>query len=78
VNIHNVSTSDVHYILKNTKLDSVPDSNLLKKVGVLRRDPGVFSAWTDATCIITKDNFMHVYPSKDERGPPNDSSKKPR
>jgi len=47
----------------------VPSSNLLKKAGVLKRDPGVFSAWTEATCAITKDNFMHVYPVKDERGP---------
>ena len=29
------------------------------------RDPGVFSSWTTSSVILSKDNFLHVYPWKD-------------
>ena len=65
IDIHNVSTSEIHFILQNIKLESPPPSNLVSKIGTLKRAPGFFSSWTEGTVCITKDFFMHVYPWKD-------------
>ena len=68
VDVHNVSTSEIHFILQNIKLESPPPSNLVSRIGTLKRDPGMFSAWSETTICITKDFFMHVYPIKNPGG----------
>jgi len=48
----------------------VPPSSLIKKSGILQRDPGTFKSWTDSTIIVTKDEFVHVYSFKEADEPP--------
>ena len=50
-------------------MQAAPASNLVTRVGVLKRDPGMFSHWTESTVVVTKDKFMHVYPFKDMLAP---------
>ena len=51
--------------MRSLSLDPAPTTCLIQKCGTLKRDPGMFSAWTDCSVILTKDNFFHVYPWKD-------------
>jgi hypothetical protein len=51
--------------LVSVRLEKSPQSNLIRKAGTLLRDPGVFSSWTTSSVILSKDNFLHVYPWRD-------------
>ena len=64
-----VTIDDVTKVLRSVKLQAAPASNLVTRVGVLKRDPGMFSHWTESTVVVTKDRFMHVYPFKDMLAP---------
>lgn len=55
----------IQEVIKRTYLESAPNTTLVKKSGVLKRDPGMFAYWTESTVLLTRDNFLHVYPWKD-------------
>ena len=69
INFKRVSIDDVSKVLRSVRLQPAPHSNLVVRVGVLKRDPGMLRQWTESTVIVTKDNFMHVYPFKDFEAP---------
>lgn len=69
LDFNNVSIVEFSKVLREVRLQTPPASNLVTRVGVMKRDPGMFSSWTDSTIVITKDNFMHVYPFKDMLAP---------
>lgn len=69
LDFNNVTIDDVQKVLRTVRLQAAPASNLVSRVGVLKRDPGMFSTWTDSTVVVTKDKFMHIYPWKDPAAP---------
>ena len=64
-----VTIDDVTNVLRTVRLEPAPQSNLVIRVGVLKRDPGMLRQWTESTVVVTKDNFLHVYPFKDMEAP---------
>ena len=56
-------------MLRSVKLQAAPGSNLVQRVGVLKRDPGMFSQWVECSVVVTKDKYVHVYPFKDMMAP---------
>jgi len=38
-----------------------PESDLITRKGILKRDPGKLSKFKDATALITKDRFLYVF-----------------
>ena len=59
------NVNNICQILAGTKLDLPPESAHIKKIGVFKRRPGVFTFWIENSAVITEDNFFHVYPMKD-------------
>jgi hypothetical protein len=65
INLEQATPGEIQDFLVSVKLEKSPQSNLIRKAGTLLRDPGVFSSWTTSSVILSKDNFLHIYPWRD-------------
>jgi hypothetical protein len=41
--------------------DDAPDSKLILKKGIIKRDGGTLKSFKEATAILTKDHFMYIF-----------------
>lgn len=57
----NTDENQVKALLMNITFPGAPDSRLIWKKGILKRDGGTLSSFKEATAILTKDFFLYIF-----------------
>jgi len=55
IDFNDVSEAKIKQFLEGIKFDEPPESKLVVKKGLLKRDGGAFSNFKDCTALLTKD-----------------------
>lgn len=64
--LNNVSQDVVSKVL-SVQLPKAPLHKQVQKVAIMKQYAGMFSGWRDATVILTRDLYLHVYPFSDQK-----------
>ena len=55
VDWNNASDADIKNLIKKVDFDPAPESNLVLKTSIIKRESGVFSQFKEATAVLTRD-----------------------
>jgi|LauGreDrversion4_2_1035121.scaffolds.fasta_scaffold253747_2 hypothetical protein len=55
IDFMNTTDADIKNLLKIVEFDPAPESNLILKKSIIKREAGAFNRFKDATAVLTRD-----------------------
>jgi hypothetical protein len=55
VDFMKATDEDIKNLIKKVEFESAPESNLILKKSIVKRESGAFSRFKDATAVLTRD-----------------------
>ena len=53
--------ADIKNLIKKSDFEAAPESNLVVKKTIIKRESGAFSKFKEATAILTRDNYLYFF-----------------
>lgn len=61
INFINATDEQIQNFLKSVEFEDPPQSNLIVKKSIVKRDAGVMNSNKDSTAVLTRDNFLYIF-----------------
>ena len=55
IDFPNATDADIKELIKKVEFEEAPETNLVVKKGLIKRESGLFSQFKDATAVLTRD-----------------------
>lgn len=52
---------DIKNLIKKVEFEQAPESKLIVKQSIMKRESGAFARFKDATAILTRDNYLYLF-----------------
>lgn len=61
VDFTTATNADIKTLLKKIEFEQPPESNLVVKSTIIKREAGLLNSFKDATAVLTRDNYFYIF-----------------